>query len=93
MTAALRSDLSLKLSLVCQARSCVGLRRIPPTVYARCWMKPYGRAVAVNQGVVALGRVHVQGGGPAFWIDGPRGFSRADQDAVIHYLFSVRSAD
>lgn len=47
------------------------------------------RVIVANQRVKDLQTVHVQGIGHEYWVDGSRGFSRDDQDALAHYLLTV----
>lgn len=48
------------------------------------------RAVASNRASNSLASVHVTGAGHEYWVDGPAGFGREDQDALIHYLLTYR---
>ena len=36
--------------------------------------------------------MHVQGTGHEFWVDAETGFTPADQEALIQYVFSLRQA-
>jgi hypothetical protein len=47
------------------------------------------RVVAANQAHEDLQRVSTQGIGHDFYVDEPSGFSRQDQDDLIHYLLTV----
>jgi hypothetical protein len=51
------------------------------------------QVIEANHNAEDLLQAHVQGIGHEFWIDDAHGFSRTDQDAVIHYLFSICGED
>jgi hypothetical protein len=48
------------------------------------------RVVAANHADASIKDMHVQGIGHEYWADGSNGFSREDQDALIHYLLTVQ---
>jgi hypothetical protein len=51
------------------------------------------RVIAANAAVPSLQAMHVQGTGHAFWVDAETGFTPADQEALIQYVFSLRQAE
>ena len=50
------------------------------------------RVIAANATVPGLQAMHVQGTGHEFWVDAETGFTPADQEALIQYVFSLRQA-
>jgi len=50
------------------------------------------RVIAANAAMPSLQAMHVQGIGHAFWVDADTGFTPADQEALIQYVFSLRQA-
>ena len=50
------------------------------------------RVIAANAMAPSLQAMHVQGTGHAFWVDAETGFTPADQEALIQYVFSLRQA-
>lgn len=47
------------------------------------------RVLAANRQSPALRDAHVTGAGHEFWVDGEAGFTRGEQDALIHYLLTL----
>jgi hypothetical protein len=47
------------------------------------------RVIAANHRVTDLQDVHVQGLGHEHWVDEAHGFTRDDQNALVHYLLTV----
>jgi hypothetical protein len=50
------------------------------------------RVIAANATAPSLQAMHVQGTGHEFWVDAEIGFTPADQEALIQYVFSLRQA-
>jgi hypothetical protein len=50
------------------------------------------RVLDANAAMPSLQAMHVQGNGHAFWVDEESGFTPADQDALIQYVFALRHA-
>jgi hypothetical protein len=50
------------------------------------------QVIAANATAPSLQAMHVQGTGHAFWVDAEAGFTLADQNALIQYVFSLRQA-
>jgi hypothetical protein len=50
------------------------------------------RVIAANAAAPSLQAMHVQGTGHAFWVDAGSGFTPADQEALIQYVFALRPA-
>ena len=50
------------------------------------------RVIAANATAPSLQAMHVQGTGHEFWVDAETGFTPADQEALIQYVFSLRQA-
>lgn len=50
------------------------------------------RVIAANATAPSLQAMHVQGTGHEFWVDTETGFTPADQEALIQYVFSLRQA-
>ena len=48
--------------------------------------------IAANTTAPSLQAMHVQGTGHEFWVDAETGFTPADQEALIQYVFSLRQA-
>jgi hypothetical protein len=48
--------------------------------------------IAATATAPSLQAMHVQGTGHAFWVDAEAGFTLADQNALIQYVFSLRQA-
>ncbi|MEX0929819.1 MAG: hypothetical protein WDZ53_10460, partial [Balneolales bacterium] len=51
------------------------------------------RVVEANRRMPGLARVNVQGTGHRFWVDEENGFTRAQQDNLIHYLLHLERDD
>ena len=50
------------------------------------------RVITANAFAPSLRAMHVQGIGHDFWVDAETGFTPADQEALIQYVFSLRQA-
>jgi len=50
------------------------------------------QVIAANATAPSLQAMHVQGTGHEFWVDAETGFTPADQEALIQYVFSLRQA-
>ena len=50
------------------------------------------RVITANAAAPSLRAMHVQGTGHEFWVDAATGFTPADQEALIQYVFSLRQA-
>jgi hypothetical protein len=48
------------------------------------------QVIAANAAAPSLQAMHVQGTGHAFWVDAESGFTPADQEALIQYVFALR---
>jgi cytochrome c peroxidase len=57
-----------------------------PTLRAMLDRRERERAVARNRASPALVHQNITGAGHEFWVDEEAGYTRADQDALIHYL-------
>jgi hypothetical protein len=52
-----------------------------------------GKVVEANHADRGLREAHVEGVGHEFWVDETTGFTRREQDALIHYLLTLHDGD